>query len=517
MVWPGCLFVGTDAFDEPPAFRLVFGGHVGIFARMVFPAGNAGPDQDWGKKKIDQPALLYSVRMNRMKIDKKNNKPRRPVAVDLFAGAGGMSLGFEQAGFEVAAAVEIDPIHCCVHKFNFPQCAVIPKSVRDVTGISLRTTAGIIGKVDVVIGGAPCQGFSMIGKRALDDPRNSLVMDFVRLVSELDADYFVFENVRGLTVGHHRKFLEELIEAFGQRGYEVRLPWLVLNAASYGVPQDRKRLFLLGAKKGLGLPVYPAAITTRGDAPGMGGLKPGPTCKDALHDLPDADKFRSLLDHDEVKTEDWGHPSPYAREMRCMDRAAWHLGHPRHWNPEILTSSTRTIHTDISQLRFAETVPGTVEPISRFFKLSPDGVSNTLRAGTDSARGAFTSPRPIHYRFSRCVTVREMARLHGFPDWFRFHRTKWHGARQIGNAVPPPLARAVASSLISAMGITPPRPLEIMPLGHPALLAMDMSRAAFHLEIEVPIQRRDRKSGARKRTQLQTEAERLSQIEMRIA
>ena len=109
-----------------------------------------------------------------------------------------------------------------------------------------------------------------------------------------------------------------------------------------------------------------------------------------------------------------------------------------------------------------------------------------------------------------------MARLHGFPDWFRFHRTKWHGARQIGNAVPPPLARAVASSLISAMGVVPQRPDEAIPLGHPALLSMDMSRAAFHLEIDVPIQRRDRKSGARKRTQLQTEAERLSQIEMRI-
>ena len=109
-----------------------------------------------------------------------------------------------------------------------------------------------------------------------------------------------------------------------------------------------------------------------------------------------------------------------------------------------------------------------------------------------------------------------MARLHGFPDWFRFHRTKWHGARQIGNSVPPPLARAVASSLIAAMGLTPHRPAKALALGHPALLSMDMSRAAFHLEIDVPIQRRDRKSGARKRTQLQTEVERLAQLEMRI-
>lgn len=454
--------------------------------------------------------------MNQMEIKNQEPNRRRPVAVDLFAGAGGMSLGFEQAGFDVAAAVEIDPIHGCVHKFNFPLCSVIPKSVKEVTGDEIRAVAGISGNVDLVFGGAPCQGFSMIGKRALDDPRNSLVMDFVRLVSELDADYFVFENVKGLTVGQHRKFLEELIQAFEQRGYAVRLPWHVLNAASYRVPQDRKRLFLMGAKKGLRLPVYPACQTARAGHANMGGPPAGPTCKDALHDLPDADKFQTLLNHDEVKTAAWGTPSAYAREMRCLAPEAWHFGHPRLWNPDVLTSSARTLHSDISQLRFAETDPGSVEPISRFFKLSPSGVSNTLRAGTDAARGAFTSPRPIHYRYPRCITVREMARLHGFPDWFRFHRTKWHGARQIGNAVPPPLARAVASSIISAMGVIPQRPATALALGHPALLSMDMSRAAFHLEIDVPIQRRDRKSGARKRTQLQTEVERLSQIEMRI-
>ena len=452
-----------------------------------------------------------------MDIINANYNQRRPLAVDLFAGAGGMSLGFEQAGFEIAAAVEIDPIHACVHEFNFPRCTVIPRSVKDVTGESIRKAAAITGKVDVVFGGAPCQGFSMIGQRALDDPRNSLVMDFVRLVSELDADYFVFENVKGLTVGRHRKFLEELIEAFGERGYEVRLPWLVLNAAHFGVPQDRKRLFLMGAKKGQRLPAYPVPLTSRSDKTGMGGPPPGPTCKDALHDLPDADKFRTLQNDDEVRTEAWGTPSRFAKEMRCLDHSAWHHGQPRLWDPAFLTSSARTSHSDISQLRFAETNPGSVEPISRFFKLSPAGVSNTLRAGTDASRGAFTSPRPIHYRFARCVTVREMARLHGFPDWFRFHRTKWHGARQIGNSVPPPLARAVASSLIAAMGITPQRITGAISLGHPALLAMDMSQAASHLGIDVPIQKRDRKSGIRKRTQEQTEKERLSNLELRLS
>ncbi len=439
-------------------------------------------------------------------------KNRRPIAIDLFAGAGGMSLGFEQAGFDVAAAVEIDPIHSCIHKFNFPNCALIPRSVKEVTGEQIRVTAGIHGKVDVVFGGAPCQGFSMIGKRLLDDPRNGLVNDFLRIVTQLDADYFVFENVKGLTVGTHKKFLEELIETFDSAGYEVRLPWCVLNAKAYGVPQDRKRLFLLGAKKHLTLPRYPDPITAHPLIHLDCMLKLGPTCFEALGDLPNADVFASLCHSDEVSTTTWGDPSSYAREMRCKDASAWHYGVPRIWEPSLLTSSVRTHHSEISRLRFMETEPGSVEPISRFFKLAPDGVSNTLRAGTDAARGAFTSPRPIHYHHPRCVTVREMARLHGFPDWFRFHRTKWHGARQIGNAVPPPLARAVATSVIQALGVAPKRVEAPIPLGDPALLCLEMSHAASFWGIDCPIQKRDRKSGARKRSQIETEADRLSRV-----
>jgi len=132
-----------------------------------------------------------------------------------------------------------------------------------------------------------------------------------------------------------------------------------------------------------------------------------------------------------------------------------------------------------------------------------------LRAGTDSARGAFTSPRPLHYAYPRCITVREMARLHGFPDWFRFHRTKWNGARQIGNAVPPPLARAVAREVIRSLGVKPVHPKGLQPLGDSELLGMDMREAARYFGIDVPIGKRDRKSGARKRKQEEIELERL--------
>ncbi|MFH1499860.1 MAG: DNA cytosine methyltransferase [Verrucomicrobiota bacterium] len=427
----------------------------------------------------------------------------RPIGVDLFAGVGGLSLGFEQAGFDVVAAVEYDSIHAAAHAYNFPNCAVLARSVVGLTGVEIRRAAGIGNqRVDVVFGGAPCQGFSMIGQRVLDDPRNALVREFVRIVSELDADYFVFENVKGLTLGPHRRFLEELISTFQDIGYQVRQPWKVLNAVSYGTPQSRERLILLGAKQGLALPDYPTPSTVPADAKVVpAGMTRGPSCADALADLPDAESFEELLRSDEVRVDEWKSPSAYGAMMRCATPAAWHHGYRRKWDKHILSASTRSDHTPISRKRFALTKPGKVEPISRFFKLPPDGVANTLRAGSDAARGAFTSPRPIHYIYPRCITVREMARLHGFPDWFRFHATKWHGARQIGNAVPPPMARAIASSVLKAAAITPEKPTRTIPPGALPLLHMDMSEASRFWGIAIPIGNRDRKSGNRKRKQ----------------
>lgn len=302
-------------------------------------------------------------------------------------------------------------------------------------------------------------------------------------------------------------FLKFLIRAFEDAGYCVRLPWQVLNAVHYGVPQDRQRLFLLGSKKGLDVPVYPAPLTALpSDLLAGNGIRLTPTCLDALADLPDAETYAELTSSDSIKVHDWGTPSDYAAELHCTATAAWHFGYGRQWEPDLLTSSMRTEHTSISRKRFAAVSEGSVEPVSRFFKLARDGVCNTLRAGTDSARGAFTSPRPIHYRYNRCITVREMARLHGYPDWFRFHVTKWHGARQIGNSVPPPLARAVAASIIRALGVVPTQPDKQIDLGDPALLAMNMGEAAKYWRVPILIGRRDRKSGLRKRTQVEIEA-----------
>ena len=432
----------------------------------------------------------------------------RPIGIDLFAGAGGMSLGFEQAGFDVVAAVEIDPVHCATHKFNFPHCTVIPRSVEGLRGSEIRVAAGLGNRrVDVVFGGAPCQGFSMIGQRVLDDPRNRLVREFLRIVRELDATYFVFENVKGLTLGKHRKFLDEFVEYAEELGYVVRLPWRVLDAANFGVPQHRERLILFGAKKNTELPVYPEFWTNPADRRGKSsrGVSTGPTVGDALLDLPDAERFDELLGTDEVRCAALVDGSNYAMELRCRTNSAWHSGHRRVWDPNLLTSSARTMHTEISRARFAATQGGQTEPISRFYKLKVDGLSNTLRAGTDGARGAFTSPRPIHPILNRCVTVREMARLHGYPDWFRFNETKWHGARQIGNSVPPPLARAVAKCVIDASDHDAKPSFEECQLGDPRLLRMTVAQAAHFFGVAAPLSRRTTKSGAKKRKQHEIE------------
>jgi DNA (cytosine-5)-methyltransferase 1 len=405
-------------------------------------------------------------------VKKSRKSSRRPIGIDLFAGAGGLSLGFEQAGFDVVASVEIDPIHCAVHEFNFPYCTSICADAAKITGEEIRSRARLGKKqIDVVFGGAPCQGFSMIGKRALDDPRNGLLLQFLRLVVELDANYFVFENVKGLTIGEHRKLLDELIEAFHGHGYSVLLPYQVLNAADFGVPKDRRRVFLIGAKMGLPLPVYPEPLGSY------------TSVAEAIGDLPNVDEFPELMLSDVLEHAPLGKGSRYARILRGQAQDTSDFSYPRKWSPKRLTSSMRTAHTPLSQRRFTETPHGKVESVSRFLKLNPDGLCNTLRAGTGSERGAFTSPRPIHPHMPRVITVREAARLHSYPDWFRLHATKWHGFRQIGNSVPPLLGRAVASRLIEAMDIVPEVPSGKLDLGGEWLLSVNMSGAASYYAV----------------------------------
>lgn len=438
---------------------------------------------------------------------------RRPIAIDLFAGAGGLSLGLEQAGFDVVAAVEYDPVHAATHEFNFPLTKMLCADVSaPLEADALRTAVrggmaahghdleGWDGEVDLIAGGPPCQGFSFIGKRLVDDKRNQLVFHFFRLVSALQPRYFVMENVPGMAQGGQASILDELIAEFEEAGYRFhdKVRYRVLNAASFGVPQERHRLFLIGTRKDQTVIAAPPSakvnpVAKRSSRPALTvgpDLPAGPSVWDAIGDLPNLNRFARLRESDAVRlsvtnleVQD-GATSEYAARLRGLAIDAQDLSHPRAWDRSLLTSSARTEHTAKSQGRFRRTLHGETEPNSRFYRLDPAGLCNTLRAGSGSERGAFTSPRPIHPFLPRVLSNREAARLHSFPDWFRLHKTKWHGFRQIGNAVAPLVARSVGQQVVQALNVTPPRPEEAVDLGAESLLEMTMSQATRHFGAE---------------------------------
>jgi len=155
---------------------------------------------------------------------KKAEKQYRPIVLDLFAGCGGFSLGAEAAGFNIAAAVEIDPIHALTHHFNFPYGAIICKDIRNVSRSLIEEKLRISDfntEIDLIIGGSPCQGFSLIGKRDKNDTRNQLIYEYARIVNELKPKYFLFENVPGIINGDTKKIFEDFLKQFPN----YRLEW----------------------------------------------------------------------------------------------------------------------------------------------------------------------------------------------------------------------------------------------------------------------------------------------------
>lgn len=415
-------------------------------------------------------------------------------------------MGFEEAGFDIVAAVDLDPIHAATHHYNCPHTVTICRALQDLHGNQVRRIAGIGDRtIDVVVGGPPCQGFSLIGKRVLEDPRNALVFHFVRLVRELSPRYFLMENVPGMVTGDHTQLFEELLVAFQGAGY--RPSRQILNAAHYGVPQDRSRLFIVGVRDQLPLPSVPERETRlRGErGSGRGGnyelfptLPECPSVAEALADLPDIDEWDDLFERDELFVALPPAGSAYAAILRGEVSDESDYSYPRAYPEKVLTGCRRARHTRVSRRRFENTPQGAIEPVSRFYKLPWDGVANTLRSGTASDRGAFTSPRPIHPLYARCISVREAARLHSFPDWFRFHWTKWHGFRQIGNSVPPYLARAVARSIMKALGVRPTKPSRVVALGDPSVVRYTMSEAARYFSVSpdvIPSRQRQKARG----------------------
>lgn len=373
-------------------------------------------------------------------------KQKKPIAIDLFCGVGGMTFGFEQAGFDVVAAFDIEHWNIATHRRNFPQTKAFALDLAEASGKTIRRLACIGNRtIDVVFGGPPCQGFSVGGKRDLSDKRNLLLYEFSRLVRELKPRYFVMENVRGLLLDHARPVLESFLRRVKRAGYAVAEPVGLLDAADFGVPQRRQRTFILGYRKGLSAPGYPTPKAMIDES----GKEYKPVVRDAISDLPDIEQYEDLFDID-VFDGELGEGSHYSQLMRGLARDAADRSRPRKMIERRLTGCLRTKHSRQTTKRFAATPPGASEPISRYIRLDLDRVAPTIRAGTGRDHGNHTAPRPIHPTVPRCITTREAARLHSFPDWFEFHGTRWHDFRQIGNAVPPLLARAVAERVLEA-------------------------------------------------------------------
>ena len=352
--------------------------------------------------------------------------------IDIFCGAGGLSLGFEQAGFRPLLGVDSDSRVVGAYAKNFPNTAALLADAATLTRTDMLVAADSL-TATAVVGGPPCAGFSRAGHRQNDDPRNDLLMAFARTTTAIAPDYFVLENVPGLLEARAAPLREAFVAHMRRAGYAIARPWL-LNAAEFGVPQERWRVFIVGHRIELPAPHEPAPVSDR------------VTSREAIGDL----EALARLPNDQSRARlTTPAPSRYAAVMRgeardIGDRSA--IRTP----PNILTGCAPVQHSPPVTKRFAATLPGTREPVSRFPRLHPDRSSPTLRAGTLADRGGHTAPRPIHYSQPRCVTTREAARLHSLPDWFDVDETAWRGHMQIGNSVPPRLARFVGRSIRNA-------------------------------------------------------------------
>jgi DNA (cytosine-5)-methyltransferase 1 len=393
-----------------------------------------------------------------------------------------MSLGFEQAGFDVLAAVEYDPVHAATHRVNFPLTEILCRNVRRIDPDIVRAAArrgwrrhhpdGLAwdGQIDAVFGGPSCQGFSVMGQRNQQDERNQLLGVFVDLVTALRPRSFCIENVPGMLEPRFESLREDALQRLAGAGYQFAVP-KVFNAADFGVPQTRKRVLILGA-----LDACPPELTPWQDRI---------TVAEALDGLPLVTEYPELLQNDvaTLRPVDLAAREAtaalYARQLAGLESDPTDRSRPRQWDPAILTCSRLTVHRQDTVTRFDATLRGSEEKTSRAYRLHPDRPAPTLRAGTGSERGAFSAPRPIHPAKPRVITVREAARLHSFPDWFRFHTTNWHGHRQIGNAVPPRLARAAGVSLLAVLRVSPRRPRKVLHLDDLTLLRMS-TREAMH-------------------------------------
>lgn len=358
------------------------------------------------------------------------------LALDLFSGAGGLSCGLEMTGrIRVAGGVEHDARAHATFLKNHPGSTAPPgpSDVHEVRGDDILRQAGA-SQIDLVAGGPPCQGFSNAGYRDPSDLRNSLVFQYVRLVAELRPRFIVMENVVGLTTFRTTPaefVMDRLCRELAALGYEMNVQegrpesWrgAIVNAADYGVPQQRRRVLVLGCLHG----EPPALVATHAPADrcGMLGLKPWVTVGEALGDLPEpvADEPQPFGDAAEL--------SDFARLMRA--------------GADSLHDHVPTRHRAGMPERMAAQRPG--EPLYEtwghaWVRLDAEKPSPTVK---ENHNAPF-----VHPTQPRVTTPRECARLQSFPDRFTFEGPKSRKLVQIGNAVPPLLGLAIGRAVLEA-------------------------------------------------------------------
>lgn len=310
--------------------------------------------------------------------------------VDLFCGAGGITQGMVQAGFNPVASVEIIPIASETHKRNFPNCHHFCGDIAELKPISWLKEIGT-PEIHVVTGGPPCQGFSTAGKRDPNDPRNKLFLEFVRVVSEIKPMYVVMENVPGILTMKKGEVKKAIIEEFAKIGYSMSVA--VLEAATFGVPQLRARAIFIGNRMGLKNPFPKAQLTQDNYRP----------IESVISDLP-AYKRLPEINHEWTR-----HSEKFAERISKVPHGG----------------SLYETYQDA----FKRQYPGL-----------PSMTIKENHGGTH-----------IHPHLNRVISAREMARLQSFPDSFIFEGTMKKAMWQIGNAVPPRLAECIGKALLPVL------------------------------------------------------------------
>lgn len=334
--------------------------------------------------------------------------------IDLFSGCGGLSLGFEMAGFESLLAIDFWQDALDTYAHNRPSAKTLCADLSKLQPSDISNEYGI-GTVDVIIGGPPCQGFSIAGKRIIDDDRNKLYKSFVNFVRFFKPKAFVMENVPNILSMGDGAIKEAILKDFSDLGYTIQ--YKVLTASEYGVPQNRRRAVFVGFLDGSEFK-FPVS-----------NIESPVTSRQAIEDLPDC----SIQDG-----------QPYTIEP-SSDFQIWARKNSKAiYNHEISKHNEQTV-------RIISMVPD-----GGNYKDLPPELQGTRKVHIAWTR--LNSSRPsitidtghrhhFHYEFNRIPTVRESARIQSFPDDFVFTGSKTSQYKQVGNAVPPLMAYALASEL----------------------------------------------------------------------